>query len=288
MSTEAFPKILGHIDLSQFDKYKKKDTGPKLETYLPFVKEKLRTNATEVNQEFPNLLNPDGRIAMVGPEAQSDQHLVTQQELAFSSAEGKTIGKWQADSKKDPAGLTEMAIVVLFYKYLSDDFIIARASKWDDYNKGIDQVVIEKKTGDIVCGVDELSGDINDKYGSSKRGEAKKDKIQKMLDGGGTQIRYGVSKQEDKLVRSSVNNIPAFYLSLEKEELRQLLEALKNNERKTSQIEEDIFSRLLDSLAEQAASNANWGLQAKSQLALEKLKDSFQRKLKKSSHDLAA
>jgi hypothetical protein len=62
-------------------------------------------------------------------------------------------------------------------------------------------------------------------------------------------------------------------MSLNKAELEELLESLKNNQADVSSVEEKIFSRLLNSLEEQARGlSLNKELQAKTQSALEKLR----------------
>ncbi len=121
----------------------------------------------------------------------------------------------------------------------------------------------------MVCGIDEVIINPSDKDGASKKAS----KLENIMKRGGARIQYGAKLQDGKLVRAEVRNIPAFYMSLGKAELEELLEALKNNPSEVSSVEGKIFSRLLGSLEEQVNGlNINKELRDKTQSALEKLR----------------
>ncbi len=262
-------KILGKIDLSQFDKTKKEIS---LETYLPFLKDKALIDlARDVNSEFANFLTNDGRILLEGSESASDRALVDAQEEGFSSGAGKSREQWRSDTEKNPSTLTEMALTVLLHKFLKEYFIVARASDYDDYNHGVDQVLIYKSTGEVLCGFDEVLGNRGDDGGLKKSS-----KLESIMAKGGARIKYGAKMQDGKLVRAEIKNIPAFYMSLSKGELRELLESLKNNPASKNAVEEKIFLKLLSSLESQASGqNLNSDLKLKTQSAIEKMRACF-------------
>jgi len=276
MTIEYLPNLQSgdRIDLNRFQKNKPE---PKVvwEKYVNPLHAQLENLSRQVNQEIPNFLEVDGRIALVGPESKQDQQLVDQQEKVFSQNQGKSLEQWQRDGERNPANLTEMALTVSLHKFLGNDFIVARASRFDDYNNGVDQVIVDKQTGDVICGFDEVLGHQGD-----DGGEKKKKKMERIREKGGVQIKYGASLENGRLVPSSIKNVPAFYLSLSKEELKDLLEALVDQGEAISAVEINIFNKLLDSLKEQTnQADANWSLRAKSQLAIDKLQNSFRKQL---------
>lgn len=259
------------IDLSGFEK-KKKDRDltkeSNLESYLPFLKEALSKIAEKKNLDFPDFLDDDNRISIKGKNDEGDRKLVSAQKEAFRTAAGKTLEDWQRDTEKNASSLTEMALTILLQKYLGDDFIVARSSEYDDYNNGVDQVIIYKPTGEVVCGFDEVIGkDGND------GGEKKKEKLEHIMARGGAHIKYGAKLENGKLVRAELKNVPAFFMGINKIELGELLESLKNNPDKNGEIEERIFSKLLSSLESQAANqNLNDNLRTKTNSMLEKFR----------------
>lgn len=262
-------KIIDVSSFRCFDKKKKVGGEPSLENYLPDLKNYLAKQAEEVNRDFTNFLDKEGKINLVGEDASNDSYLVSVQEKGYSQEKGKSVADWQRDKEKNPANLTEMALTVMLHKFLHEYFIVARSSSFDDYNNGVDQVLVYKSTGEVVCGIDEVIVNPSDKDGNSKKAA----KLESIMSKGGARIKYGAKMQDEKLVRSGVKNIPAFYMSLNKAELGELLKSLKDNPSEISSVEEKIFSRLLDSLEEQARGlSLNKELQAKTQSALQKLR----------------
>jgi len=260
------------IDLSSFEKKKKEKEITKessLESYLPFLNETLAKIAEKKNFDFPNFLNNDNRISIEGNDSESDKKLVSAQKEAFRIDSGKTLENWQRDTEKNASNLTEMALTVLLQKYLGDDFIIARSSEYDDYNNGVDQVIIYKPTGEVVCGFDEVIGkDGND--GSEK----KKEKLEHIMAKGGARIKYGAKLENGQLIRAEIKNIPAFFMGINKIELGRLLESLKNNPEKNGEVEKEIFSKLLISLENQAAGqNMGNNLRIKTDSMLKKFRE---------------
>jgi len=230
------------IDLSRFEKRPEK----RWESYLPGLRHDLRRLADKVNASFPGFLEADGRIALGGREAESDASLVASQEEAFRGS--KELDAWRRDSEKNPASLTEMALTVALDKYLGEDFIVARASAYDDYNNGVDQVLIYRPTGEVLCGFDEVIGHNGDDGGQKKAA-----KLERLLARGGARVKYGAKLEDGKLVRASLRNIPAFFMSLSKEELSELLASLEENKEESGPAERRIITKIINSLENQVA-----------------------------------
>ncbi len=256
------------IDLSPFEKPRRE---PRPESYLPLLRQELESLKRGINRQYGDFLLPDGKINLVGPEAEKHQELVDAQEEGWSREARRTRADWLRERDRNPAEIAEMALTVVFHKILGERFIVCRASKYDDYNNGLDQLLIDKESGDVLCGFDEVLS------GSGQDGGLKKEgKMKRIREKGGASLEYGAAIEQGKLVRQSLKNVPAFYLALDKKELLALLEAIKADEEKVSPAEAVIFGKLLISLEEQAAAaGGNWALKAKTNLVLEKLKDSL-------------
>jgi len=236
-------KIIGKIELPE------KKIKP--EEYREFLEHKLADNGREVNEELgEDFLDEKGTILMSGGlELENDQQFVADLENNWAREQHKTVGEWRQSKDRNPATIAEMAVTASLHRLLKERFIVARASVYDDYRYGIDNVLIDKETGAVVCGLDEVLGHDGDD-GASK----KEEKIKKILAKGGASLKYGATINNGKLERQSLKNIPTFYLSLSKEELDNLLKDLKGSAEATER-EKDLALKIISSLERQAESN---------------------------------
>ncbi len=255
------------IDVSKYSGRQFENRELSFKEYLPCLKDGLAKVAAERNRDFENFLDSDGRISLIGEDAESDSDFVSIQEKTFSQEAHKDLETWRSDTEKNPGNLTEMALTIMLHKFLKDDFIVARASGYDDYNQGIDQVLVYKPTGEVVCGFDGVMHTPDDD------GLKKVKKLKNKMNSGGASIKYGAKMDDGKLVRAEVRNVPAFFMSLDKAELRELLESIKNNPEDISATEKKIFSKLLGSLETQTSNLVlNENLKAKTESALSRLR----------------
>ncbi len=141
-------------------------------------------------------------------------------------------------------------MTLLFNKILGQEFVTVRASTYDDYENGADQLIIDKKTGAVVCGVDDVIGNVGDDGGEKKEEKMRR----KMIEGKGARIKYGATCQDGKLIRKELGHIPLFYLALSKAELNNLLESLTANSALAvpDQTEKSVYAKLVYSLKQQA------------------------------------
>ncbi|MEK7080944.1 MAG: hypothetical protein AAB902_00925 [Patescibacteria group bacterium] len=208
-------------------------------------------------------LNPKGYVELYGDGAvQADKNFVRERELGFSSArnpkvqafyrenygaqtEDDIIAKWRENKMREKNGQMEMAITVLLSQKLGKDFLVVRTAPYDDYKNGVDNLILNRITGEVVGAFDEVH-----EGGDGRRTEEKKEKIQKIAKQGGAKIRYGLRFADRKLLRASLEGVPVFYLGLESGELVELVQGLSEN---NSRITDKIFYKLLASLAAQHA-----------------------------------
>ncbi len=233
------------IDLSRFDKAPK---APKPETYLPVLDKLSAKQAERLQAEYGDFFTPGAQVKMLGPDVQTDLDLIAAKEAGWARDAGKTKEQMARDREKNPASIAEVAATLLFDKVLKDDFIIVRASVYDDYENGADQIIVDKKTGAVICGLDDVVGHLGDDGGEKKKG-----KIDKKMARGGASIKYGLTMAGDKLTQKSLRHIPIFYFSLSKEELDGLLKSLATEDNNQSVIENKNYAKLVNSLSTQVA-----------------------------------
>lgn len=267
--------VLGKVDLES-NNISERPKGLHVEKYLKDLEMSLMTMAGRLSSEYGNLFNAAGQITMDGPEAEKDRFRVLKKEEKFASDQGKDLQSWRLDREKNPSGVTEVCLTLLFDKILRNDFVIVRASDFDDYIHGADMLIIDKNTGAVICGIDDVLGHLGDDGGKKK-----KEVIKSIMKSGGAEIKYGATIKENKLIRQSLNNVPLFYFSITKEELGDLLESLKGGRREVSDKEKNIFFKLANSLSQQFDEiSGNHELDKNLRLNLTKLEPSLKKILK--------
>lgn len=167
--------------------------------------------------------------------------------------EDQVIEKWRQNKEKDKSSQTEMAVTILLHKMLGRDFVVARTAAWDDYRGGVDNVILDKRTGAVVCAFDEIH---EDRIG--KRLADKREKVKKIVARGGARMRYGIAMEDGRLKRSRLDNLPMFYLSLGDADLENLLVGIGDGLESVSPAEEQVLGKLLGSLREQVEMLNGW------------------------------
>jgi hypothetical protein len=159
------------------------------------------------------------------------------------------LALFRENKEANKGSQAEMVITALLHKVLKERFLVVRSSVFDDYTHGIDNFILDKETGAVICAFDEVIENEGDKA----RGESgKAEKIKKIAMKGGTEAKYGVSLTEGKIVRSAVENIPVFYLTLESKDLNELTNDLFYSKDGTrTDAEQKLFSHLVHSIKEQ-------------------------------------
>ena len=172
-----------------------------------------------------------------------------QGEVGTEELKQEILRVFREEKEKNKSSQAEMVITALLHKILKERFLVVRSSLFDDYTNGIDNFILDKETGAVICAFDEVIENEGDKA----RGESgKAEKIKKIAMKGGTEAKYGVSLSDGKLVRNAVQNIPVFYLTLESKDLNELTNDLFYSERGTrTDAEQKLFSHLVHSIKEQ-------------------------------------
>lgn len=234
----------------------------------------------EINQTLGlDLINPEGAIDMQTwteasgrQDLEKDENFVKTREMEFSGlknervreyyrekyhakTEEEMLGQFRKEREKQKGIIFEKAKTALFHKFAGEKFIVVHTARYDDYKNNVDNLMVNRETGDVVCAFDEVRAEGED----DEKLQNKIDKVKNLVQDGGTEIKYGFSfdkKPENKnnsLVLKKLTNIPTFYLSVTSKKLDELLEAMSDDPGATpSPTEQKIFQELVSSLRSQA------------------------------------
>lgn len=241
------------------------------------MKNPLESQVEEIarsqNERYGNILNPDSSIDMNEfsslfgeAEIAQDKEKIRKQELEFSGAETtnqsrldffegkgldtpeKRLDYWREKEGTEPEKL-EKAISCVLHKFLHSDFIVAKASKYDDYFNGVDTVIVDAKTQKVVGAFDEVRG-TDSVMGNTKKLEKVFNKAQK----GGAHLKYGINFKKDstEIVKKEMYHVPLFMIALSKEKLSDLLAGMNGEaEGHPTKIETQVFGQILESFEDQ-------------------------------------
>lgn len=271
---------------------------------LQQIAEEINTEAKEMTGK--EILNPDATINMrsfIGDpykkvdDIKQDENTIEQKCIGWSAAyyesvqnhykekyrnpnlNEKDIAKlWKQEQQADAAHQAERYITSVLYKFLKDNFLVMRSSEYDDFEKGVDNVIVDRETGDVICAFDEVKGEED-----SKVWEKKIKKVREQAMGGGANIKYGVTFEnnengEKKLVKKRIENVPNFYLPITSKNLDDLMKNMNYNlNGNPAQIEIDIFNGLVDLLDKQSQELSSQNLPPKVRANLEKFYKSLEK-----------
>ncbi len=140
-------------------------------------------------------IGSDGRIdmsAFVGiyPDVDKDQDGVRRRFRdwygGFSDKEAQEQ-RLLSDGEK-----LEMLIYVILHKNLGSEFVVARSSEHDDHIHGVDQLLLERTTGNIICAFDEV-GDTTGANYEKKAAVVQDHNVHR----GGATIKYGLKLEDE-------------------------------------------------------------------------------------------
>ncbi len=135
---------------------------------------------------------------------------------------------------------------IIFNKFLGENFVTVRTSMIDDIDNGIDNIIINKETNEIVGALDEVCSD-----GSPSKKRKKLNK--KMREDEGGELKYGLKFGGNKIVPSEeIRGLPIFYLQINHKYLKYAMNELSDDINEKTEAEEKIFKRLINSMYRQS------------------------------------
>lgn len=237
MGLENFSKIFPSKEKSE--KEKEKEKIQKIKIFLSEIATKLK------EENIP--LNKDGRIEMEkfsqiysSLEIKKDINLINQKEKEwFGDLPPEKIEEKKIEKIGEQFELLKTAIL---NKFIGEDFITVRSSLYDDIINKVDNVVVHRKTGNIICAFDEV-GEIQ----GPRYEEKIKKTISRNIFEGGCKIKYGFSIENNKIILKKIGNIPIFYLALSEDYIKKGLKEFVPAIKTKSNFEEKLFQYFLES-----------------------------------------
>lgn len=176
-----------------------------------------------------------------------------------------------------PGIKAEMVVTLLLHKVLGKEFLVVRSSYFDDNKNGVDNLVVDRRTGNVVCTFDE----VNDDVGGRKMAR-KSEKVVTTAQNGGSSVKYGLTfvdtPEGKKLERCKLDNIPLFAVALGMNDLNALLETVDfDPDAPCSAVELQFFAKLMKALEDQQKILAEHSTQEDAKRHLEEFKLSFAR-----------
>lgn len=220
-------------------KPEKKEEKGKLETFMELISFELKKEGISVDSKC--------RIDMdvfkdVYPESlERDKLLIERREA-----------KWEKPAvfSRSKDNDLEMLKTALFFKNLRSEFIATRASRYDDIKNGVDNVIVEKGTSNLVCALDEV-GDVSGERYNEKESKVRK----KNIEGEGAKLKYGFKFEkengETKLKLGGIDKIPIFYLALSRDNIKKGKAEFKNSMGEQSETEKRLFNYFIHSIFSQ-------------------------------------
>lgn len=213
-----------------------------------FEREKIKELSSFIKKYAENLrieelpIQDDGRIKESG-----FNQIYAEKEIEEDAKKVKDLkSKYGVQENKKEANGEKLEILktAIFNKFLGGEFIVVRSSEFDDFCRHIDNVIVEKKTGNIISAFDEVSETHGPIYDKKVREVSEKNE-------NGASLKYGFSLDKEGKIKPSkkIDNIPLFYLALSQELLEEGIKNFKSDS--ISIFEKKIFEYFIKSIDEQ-------------------------------------
>ncbi len=159
-------------------------------------------------------INEDAFEGVSGAEGpyniEKDKRLVQRFEKKWAKDKSIKEENIEEERKKTNGEQLEILKTAIFTKFLGEDYIVTRTARYDDIINGIDNLVLDKKTGKPICAIDDVGETRGIRFDEKKEEILDKDKER------GGDLKYGLGMKDGKLILGEQKNIPIFYLALPK------------------------------------------------------------------------
>lgn len=137
----------------------------------------------------------------------------------------------------------------IFLKNLGDEFAVVRASLHDDRRNKVDTLILDRKTGNLVCAFDEVGDTSGVDY------EKKLWNVQKHNIDGGAALKYGIRSEtingRKVIIPSTAENIPIFYIALPSDRIKKGMQEFLPDMKNQSEFEKKLFAYFVATISAQ-------------------------------------
>lgn len=293
--------VIGKIDLDTFNKRVPKSKREKLskqkehvrstKEILPDIESAMNHNITLVQERMSsfegsrdNIIDAKGKIneyAFSGIYSEAaiefDKKIAHEKKKGhyntFESAvqeeydtddQDKIVEMIENDEQKSmrDGKISEDLLFLMMNKVAGDRYIAVRNGDYDDFENGVDMMLVDTETNAVICTFDATVS------GYSSHMDAKIMRAKERVDQGkGLYVKYGVSfDKNQKMELGPIKNIPPLFLDLPKEDLERMLHVMDFHiDSPLSRAEIEVVGGLLEKLDNQiidldkrAAKNINY------------------------------
>jgi hypothetical protein len=150
----------------------------------------------------------------------------------------------------------EILKTVIFNKLMGEKSIIVRSSLHDDLTRGVDNIFLDRQTGEVICAFDEVGDTSGSAYELKK-----KEVLDKNEKEGGAYLDYGIGLVNGKIVLGRKDYLPVFYLAFPENLLGKGISKLGRSLNEISENDIKLFQYFINALKSQAE---NMNLKGKS------------------------
>jgi hypothetical protein len=211
----------------------RREEAEKLKKLLREIKDVLEGQGIPVDQNC--------RIDMCDFEDVYEKKEIIEKDLKLiKEIKGNTEESLLTDGER-----LEVLKTIVFHKFLNEKFIVIRTAIYDDVQNHVDNLIVEKETGNIICAFDEVSAISGPEF-IKKQERFLRNNIK------GAKVKYGILSTKDGLIKNKIENIPIFYLALPPEHINEGIRNIASLE-DISDYEEKIWSYFVTTLQSQIA-----------------------------------
>ncbi|MCX6792926.1 MAG: hypothetical protein NTY12_02780 [Candidatus Falkowbacteria bacterium] len=188
--------------------------------------------------------SPDARATFAKFHNLGDPEQLDEEELKKTM-----VDYWHKNTQTGNGAIFEMMVTVIFRKALGEDYLVMRSSKRDDYQNGVDNIIINTKTNEVICAFDE----VQEPTLVGKRLGNKNIKIIDIAVKGGQSIKDGVKFINGNVEKASYNNLPVFYISSDPDQLKKDLQKINAKDiNNATDFEHELFVKFASTIIQQA------------------------------------
>jgi len=187
-------------------------------------------NAQDVPTTGDCRINPEAFEKIYGTEQiKRDEKYVKELEQKWAAEEGDKTTRYGEQF--------EALKTIIFHKFLGKDFIVLRSSLYDDIVNKVDNIILDKKTGNLVCALDEVATMTGERFENKKSAILERNKG----NNGGGRLKYGLFIKEGKLSLGSTKHFPIFYLAIKPNYLKEAIRKMQPSLNETTEYERKLF-----------------------------------------------
>jgi hypothetical protein len=184
------------------------------------IEDFISRSASEIEKDGM-LIDPEtGRLNPMGYSS-----VYTADEIARDNEKvEERKSKWETgvDKRVLQGERLELLKTAIFQKHMSNKFIVVRSSEYDDIFNNIDNVILNKQTGEVVCAIDDFCDNPMGRKGLDL--SVKKTRTEQFNQHGTAKLKYSLgidnsTGQKRPVARGEELKIPVFYLSISPEDL---------------------------------------------------------------------